>query len=250
MKILVPIKRVVDAYVKIRVKADQSDIDSVNVKMSMNPFDEIALEEALRLKEQGHASDVCAISIGTLASQETLRHALALGADRAILIQTEQVLEPLQLAQLLKIIALRETIQLILLGKQAIDDDANQTGQMVAALLNWPQATFASKVTIDQNRVTVEREIDGGLQTLRFDLPGVISADLRLNTPRFAKLPNIMKAKTKPLEIIQADTLSVDLTPRLETVSIEAPTARQKGIMVTSVDELLDKLRNQAKVIA
>lgn len=250
MKILVPVKRVIDAYVKIRLKADHSGIDSQNVKMSMNPFDEIALEEAIRLKEQGHATEIIAVSIGPLAAQETLRQALALGADRAILIQTEFELEPLHIAKILHNITTRETPELVLLGKQAIDDDANQTGQMLAALLQWPQATFASKITLEQRDVTVEREIDGGLQTLRFTLPGVISTDLRLNTPRFAKLPNIMKAKSKPLEIIQADTLNIDLTPRHTCVRIDAPAVRAKGIVVHSVDELIDKLRNEAKVIA
>ena len=249
MKILVPVKRVVDAYVKIRLKSDHSDIDTQNVKMSMNPFDEIALEEALRLKEQGPATEIVAVSIGSLTSQETLRQALALGADRAILIQTDLSLESLAIAKLLKVLCDREAPELLILGKQAIDNDANQTGQMLAALLNWPQATFASKVSIDQQQVTIEREIDGGLQTLRFTLPGLITTDLRLNTPRFAKLPNIMKAKSKPLEIIPAETLNVDLTTRLTTLSVTAPAARQKGIFVTTVDELLDKLRHEAKVI-
>ncbi len=249
MKILVAVKRVIDPYAKIRVNADQTGIETHNVKLSMNPFDEIALEEALRLKEQGLASEIIVISIGPIQAQETLRQGLALGADRAILIQTDQDLEPLVIAQLLNRISLREAPQLIILGKQAIDNDANQTGQMLAALLNWPQATFASKVTIDQQRVTVEREIDGGLQTLAFDLPGIITTDLRLNTPRFAKLPNIMKAKSKPLEIIASETLGIDLTPRLTTLSIKPPPIRPKGILVHSVDELIDKLRFEAKVI-
>lgn len=250
MKVLVPIKRVVDAYVKIRVKSDHSAIDEQNVKMSINPFDEIAIEEAIRLQEAGIATEIVAVSIGPLACQETLRQALALGADRAILIQTEADLEPLAIAKLLKVITLREQPQLLLLGKQAIDNDANQTGQMLAALLNWPQATFASKISIDQNQATVEREIDGGLQTLQFALPGVITTDLRLNTPRFAKLPNIMKAKSKPLAILNVDELDVDIAPRLQTLTVETPSARSKGIQVHSVDELIDKLKNEAKVIA
>lgn len=250
MKVLVPIKRVVDAYVKIRVKTDHSAVDDQNVKMSMNPFDEIAIEEAIRLQEQGIATEVVAVSIGPIACQETLRQALALGADRAILIQTDADLEPLAIAKLLKAITLREQPQLLLLGKQAIDNDANQTGQMLAALLDWPQATFASKISIDQNQATVEREIDGGLQTLQFTLPGVITTDLRLNTPRFAKLPNIMKAKSKPLSLLNVDELEVDITPRLQTLKVETPSARSKGIQVHSVDELIDKLKHEAKVIA
>lgn len=250
MKVLVPIKRVVDAYVKIRVKTDQSAVDDQNVKMSMNPFDEIAIEEAIRLQEQGIVTEIVAVSIGPIACQETLRQALALGADRAILIQTEADLEPLTIAKLLKVIAQLEEPQLLLLGKQAIDNDANQTGQMLAALLNWPQATFASKITIVEQQVTVEREIDGGLQTLQFTLPGVITTDLRLNTPRFAKLPNIMKAKSKPLAILNVEELAVDVTPRLQTLKVETPSARLKGIQVHSVDELVDKLKHEAKVIA
>lgn len=250
MKVLVPIKRVVDAYVKIRVKTDQSAVDDQNVKMSMNPFDEIAIEEAIRLQEQGIVTEIVAVSIGPIACQETLRQALALGADRAILIQTEADLEPLAIAKLLQVITQREEPQLLLLGKQAIDNDANQTGQMLAALLNWPQATFASKITIVEQQVTVEREIDGGLQTLQFTLPGVITTDLRLNIPRFAKLPNIMKAKSKPLTILNVNELGVDVTSRLQTLKVEMPSARSKGIQVHSVDELLDKLKHEAKVIA
>lgn len=249
MKVLVPVKRVIDAYVKIRVKNDGSGVEQHNVKMAMNPFDEIALEEAICLKEKGSATEIIAVSIGPSANQDVLRQALALGADRAVLLQTEVELEPLHIAKLLQVITLREQVQLVLMGKQAIDDDANQTAQRLAALLTWPQATNASKVSIDQNHATVEREIDGGLQSLGFDLPGVISTDLRLNTPRFPKLPNIMKAKSKPLEILDADTLGVDLTLRLKTLQIEAPAARSQGIRVHSVDELLDKLRHQAKVL-
>jgi electron transfer flavoprotein beta subunit len=250
MKILVPIKRVIDAYVKIRVKGDCTGVETQNVKMAINPFDEIALEEAIRLKEKGHATEVVAISIGPVTNQESLRQALALGADRALLLQTEQEIQPLLVAKLLKEITLRETPQLILMGKQAIDDDSNQTGQMLAALLGWPQATFASKVQLENQQAIVEREVDGGLQTLAMTLPGIITTDLRLNTPRFAKLPDIMKAKSKPLEIIAADSLGIDLSPRLKTLKVEAPATRKAGIKVSSVDELLDKLRNEAKVIA
>ncbi len=250
MKVLVPVKRVVDYNVKVRAKTDGSGVDIANVKMSMNPFDEIALEEAIRLQEQGIATEIIAVSIGPITCQETLRQALALGADRAILLQTDLELEPLTIAKLLQVITEREQPQLVLLGKQAIDNDANQTGQMLAALLHWPQATFASKISIAQGVATAEREIDGGLQTVQLSLPGVISTDLRLNTPRFAKLPNIMKAKSKPLQILQANELAIDLTPRLKPLKVETPGVRAKGIQVHSVDELLDKLRHEAKVIA
>ncbi len=249
MKILIPLKRVIHPYVKIRIKSDGSGVETQNVKMAMNPFDEIALEEAIRLKEKGIATEVVIVSIGSPTSQETLRHGLALGADTAILVQTDQSLEPLAIAKLLKAIAEKQAAQLIMMGKQAIDDDCNQTGQMLAALLNWPQATFASQVSIENNTATVQRETDNGLQTIRVTLPAVITTDLRLNTPRFAKLPDIMKAKSKPLETLTAESLGVALNLRLNLKTVAAPTPRQAGIKVASVDELLNKLRNEAKVI-
>lgn len=249
MKILVPVKRVLDYNVKARVKSDGSGIDLANVKMSMNPFDEIALEEAVRLKEAGAATEVLVMSCGVAACQETLRTALALGADRAILLHTDAELEPLAVAKLIKAVAEKEQPQLILCGKQAIDDDANQTGQMAAALLGWPQATFASKVVISAGTATVTREIDGGLETLEIKLPAVITADLRLNEPRYASLPNIMKAKKKPLDTITPEALAVDIAPRLVTLKVSEPPKRQAGVRVADVAQLVDKLKNEAKVV-
>jgi electron transfer flavoprotein beta subunit len=249
MKVLVAVKRVVDYNVKIRVKADQTGVELTNVKMAMNPFDEIAVEEAVRMKEAGEATEIVAVSLGTSASQETIRYAMALGADRGILVQTEQALEPLAVAKLLKTVAERENPSLVILGKQAIDDDCNQTGQMLAALLDWPQGTFASKVELGDGELQVTREIDGGLETVKLSLPAVVTTDLRLNEPRYAKLPNIMKAKKKPLDVIDAGNTGVDLTPSLTTVKVTEPSQRQAGIRVGSVSELVDKLRNEAKVI-
>jgi electron transfer flavoprotein beta subunit len=249
MKILVPIKRVIDYNVKIRVRADGSGVDTANVKMSMNPFDEIAVEEAVRLKEKGVATEIIAVSCGVAACQETLRTALAIGADRAILVQTDVELQPLAVAKLLKALVAKESPQLVILGKQAIDDDANQTGQMLAALLDWPQATFASKVDIASGRATIKREIDGGLETLSMDLPAVVTTDLRLNEPRYATLPNIMKAKKKPLETVTPEALGVDVKPRLATVKVSEPPKRKGGGRVADVHELVQKLRNEAKVI-
>lgn len=249
MKILVAVKRVIDYNVKIRVKTDGSGIETSNVKMSMNPFDEIALEEAIRLKEAGIAKEIIAISIGNQFCQETLRAALALGADKAILVQTETEVQPLGVAKVLQAIVAREEPQLVLLGKQAIDDDSNQTGQMLAALLNWPQSTFASKISINQNNAEVMRETDTGLETLSVNLPAVITADLRLNQPRYASLPNIMKAKQKPLTIISAEDLGVDITPRLTVLKVEAPAARKAGEKLTTVEELINKLKHEVRVI-
>jgi len=249
LKILIPIKRVIDFNVKVRVKPDGSGVDTANVKMSMNPFDEIAVEEAVRLKEKGVASEIVAVSCGATPSQETLRTALALGADRAILVQTEAELQPLAVAKLLRAIVERESPQLVLLGKQAIDDDANQTGQMLAALLDWPQATFASKVDVAAGKATVKREVDGGLETVEVTLPAVVTTDLRLNEPRYATLPNIMKAKKKPLETLTPDTLGVDVTPRLATLKVTEPAKRKGGGKVADVKELVAKLRNEAKVL-
>jgi electron transfer flavoprotein beta subunit len=249
MKVLVAVKRVVDYNVKIRVKADQSGVELANVKMAMNPFDEIAVEEAVRMKEAGRATEIVAVSLGTSASQETIRYAMALGADRGILVQTDQELEPLAVAKLLKAVAERENPDLVILGKQAIDDDCNQTGQMLAALLDWPQGTFASKVELGEGEMQVTREIDGGLETVKLQLPAVVTTDLRLNEPRYAKLPNIMKAKKKPLDVIDAGETGVDLTPRLVTLKVSEPSQREAGIRVGSVSELVEKLRNEAKVI-
>ncbi len=249
MKILVPVKRVVDYNVKVRVKADQTGVDIANVKMSMNPFDEISIEEAVKLKEAGIATEIVAISIGVTQCQETLRTALAMGADRAILVETTAEVQPLGVAKLLKAICDKETPQLVILGKQAIDDDSNQTGQMLAALLNWPQATFASKVTIANGEAEVMREIDGGMETVAIKLPAIITTDLRLNTPRYATLPNIMKAKKKPLDITTADALGVDISPRLKTLKVVEPPKRKGGVMVANVAALIDKLKNEAKVI-
>jgi electron transfer flavoprotein beta subunit len=249
LKVLVPIKRVVDYNVKVRVKADGSGVDLANVKMSMNPFDEIAVEEAVRLKEAGTASEVIVVSCGRAPCQETLRTALALGADLAILVETEVELQPLAVAKLLKALVDKEQPQLVILGKQAIDDDANQTGQMLAALLGWPQATFASKVKVAPGTITVTREVDGGLETLSMPLPAVVTTDLRLNDPRYATLPNIMKAKKKPLDIVTPDSLGVDVAPRLTTLKVVEPPKRQGGVKVGDVAELVAKLKNEAKVI-
>ncbi len=249
MQILVPVKRVVDYNVKVRVKGDGSGVELANVKMSMNPFDEIALEEAVRIKEAGIATEVVAVSCGINACQETLRTALALGADRALLIETDAELQPLAVAKLLKAVVEKEQPQLVILGKQAIDDDANQTGQMLAALLAWPQATFASKVVISGQTAAVTREIDGGLETLEIGLPAIVTADLRLNEPRYATLPNIMKAKKKPLATTTPAELGVDVTPRLKTLNVAEPAKRQAGIKVADVAELVAKLKNEAKVI-
>ena len=249
MKVLVAVKRVIDYNVKIRVKPDGSGVDTANVKMSMNPFDEIAVEEAIRLKEKGIATEIVAVSCGVAACQETLRTALAIGADRAILVESDSELQPLAVAKLLKALVDKEQPQLVLLGKQAIDDDANQVGQMLAALLGWPQATFASKVDIAPGKATVKREIDGGLETLEMPLPLVITTDLRLNEPRYATLPNIMKAKKKPLDVIKPDALGVDVAPRLTTLKVVEPPKRKGGGKVADVAELVAKLRNEAKVI-
>ncbi|MBU0751462.1 MAG: electron transfer flavoprotein subunit beta/FixA family protein [Gammaproteobacteria bacterium] len=249
MKVLVPVKRVIDYNVKVRVKADGSGVDLANVKMAMNPFDEIAVEEAIRLKEAGIATEVVAVSCGAANCQETLRTAMALGADRAILVEADVELQPLAVAKLLKALVEKEAPQLVILGKQAIDDDANQTGQMLAALLGWPQATFASKVVVADGRATVTREIDGGLETLELPLPAVITTDLRLNEPRYATLPNIMKAKKKPLDNVKPADLGVDVAPRLTTLKVVEPPRRQAGVKVADVAELVAKLKNEAKVI-
>jgi electron transfer flavoprotein beta subunit len=250
MKVLVPVKRVVDYNVKVRVKPDGSGVDIANVKMSMNPFDEIAVEEAVRLKERGVATEVVAVSCGVTASQETLRTALALGADRAILVETDVELQPLAVAKLLQALVGREAPRLVICGKQAIDDDANQTGQMLAGLLGWPQATSASRVEIAGDKAIVKREVDGGLETIEASLPLVVTADLRLNEPRYATLPNIMKAKKKPFEIVKPEALGVDVAPRLITLKVVEPPKRQGGGKVADVKELVAKLRNEAKVIS
>jgi electron transfer flavoprotein beta subunit len=249
MKVLVPVKRVVDYNVKIRVKADGSGVETANVKMSMNPFDEIAVEEAVRLKESKAATEVVAVSLGVQAAQETLRTALAMGADRAIHVVTDTELQPLAVAKALKAIVDKEQPQLVILGKQAIDDDANQTGQMLAALLGWAQGTFASKVVVGADTVTVTREVDGGLETVELKLPAVVTSDLRLNEPRYASLPNIMKAKKKPIDTMSLADLGVDPTPRLKTLKVAEPPKRSAGIKVKTVQELVDKLKNEAKVI-
>jgi electron transfer flavoprotein beta subunit len=250
MKILVTAKRVIDYNVKVRVKPDGSGVDASNVKMSMNPFDEIAVEEAVRLREKGVATEVVAVSCGPAACQETLRNALAIGADRAILVETDVDLQPLAVAKLLKAVVAKESPQLVILGKQAIDDDANQVGQMLAALLDWPQATFASKVEVGNGRLTVKREIDGGNETVEAALPAVVTADLRLNEPRYATLPNIMKAKKKPLEVVKPDALGVDVAPRLAILGVAEPPKRQGGGKVADVKELVAKLRTEAKVVS
>ena len=249
MKVLVPVKRVVDYNVKVRVKSDGSGVDIANVKMSMNPFDEIALEEATRLKEGGKVTEVVAVTCGVTQAQETLRTAMAIGADRGVLVETGPEIEPLGVAKVLKALADKEQPQLIILGKQAIDDDSNQTGQMLAALLGWPQATFASKVVLEDGKVTVTREVDGGLETVALSLPAIVTTDLRLNEPRYVTLPNIMKAKKKPLETIKPEDLGVDVTPRLKTLKVAEPAKRSAGIKVPDVATLVAKLRTEAKVI-
>ncbi len=249
MKVLVAVKRVIDYNVKIRVKSDNTGVETANVKMSMNPFDEIGIEEAVRLKEAGTATELVAVSMGVTQSQETIRTALAMGADRGILVETDQELQPLAVAKLLKALVEREQPGLVIVGKQAIDDDSNQVGQMLAALLGWAQGTFASKLTIADGKAEVVREVDGGLETVSLAMPVVVTADLRLNTPRYASLPNIMKAKKKPIETLKADDLGVDVAPRLKTVKVVEPQKREAGIKVESVSELVDKLRNEAKVI-
>ena len=249
MKILVAVKRVVDYNVKVRAKADGSGVETANVKMSMNPFDEIAVEEAVRLQEAGKAKEIVAVSLGVAACQDTIRTALAMGADRGILVETDAELQPLAVAKLLKALVDKEKPDLVILGKQAIDDDFNQTGQMLAALLGWPQGTFASKVEPGAGEVTVTREVDGGLETVALKLPALVTTDLRLNEPRFVKLPNIMKAKKKPLEVLKPADLGVDVTPRLITLKVQEPPKRQAGIKVDSVAALVDKLHKEAHVI-
>jgi electron transfer flavoprotein beta subunit len=249
MKILVPVKRVVDYNVKVRVKPDQTGVDLANVKMSMNPFCEIAVEEAIRLKEKGVATEIIAVSVGPTQAQETIRTALAMGADRGILVQTDDAVEPLAVAKTLKAIVEAEAPEMVLLGKQAIDGDNNQTGQMLAALLDWPQGTFASEVVVADGKVNVTREIDGGLQTVALELPAIVTTDLRLNEPRYASLPNIMKAKRKPIDMKTPADFGVDMTPRLEVLKVSEPAKREAGIKVESVAELVDKLKNEAGVI-
>jgi len=249
MKVLVPVKRVVDFNVKIRVKSDGSGVDLANVKMSMNPFDEIAVEEAVRIKERGEASEVVAVSIGPVKAQDTLRTALAMGADRAILVKTDAVVEPLAVAKLLKRVVEDEGADLVIMGKQAIDDDCNQSGQMLAGLLGWPQGTFASKIELADGKVRVVREIDGGLETLLLSRPAVITTDLRLNEPRYASLPNIMKAKKKPIDETTPEALGVDIAPRLKVLEVAEPKVREAGIKVDSVAVLIDKLKNEAGVL-
>ncbi|CAN5267662.1 electron transfer flavoprotein subunit beta/FixA family protein [soil metagenome] len=249
MKVLVPVKRVVDYNVKVRVKSDGSDVDIANAKMSMNPFDEIAIEEAVRLKEKGVATEVIAVSCGPTQAQETLRTAMAIGADRGILVEADAKIEPLAVAKVLKALVEKEQPQLVILGKQAIDDDSNQTGQMLAALLDWPQATFASKVEVTGATVKVTREIDGGLETLELTLPAIITTDLRLNEPRYVTLPNIMKAKKKTIDMVKPADIGVDITPRLTLVKVAEPPVRKAGVKVPDVATLVDKLRNEAKAI-
>jgi electron transfer flavoprotein beta subunit len=249
MKALVAVKRVIDYNVKIRVKADKTGVETANVKMSMNPFDEIAIEEAIRLKEGGTVTEIVAVSLGPQQCQETIRTALAMGADRGIHVLTDQVLEPLAVAKLLKAIIAKEAPQLAILGKQAIDDDCNQTGQMLAALLDWPQATFASKLQLGADKATVTREVDGGLETIEIKLPAVVTTDLRLNEPRYASLPNIMKAKKKPIEQMTPEALGVDIKPRLVTLQVTEPAKRQGGKKLGSVEELVEKLMTEAQVI-
>ncbi len=249
MKLLVPVKRVVDYNVKVRVKADQTAVETAGVKMSMNPFDEIAVEEAVRLKEKGVATEIIAVSMGVMQCQETIRTALAMGADRGILVETDIGLEPLAVAKMLRALVAKEGIELVIMGKQAIDDDMNATGQMLAALLGWPQGTFASKVEIADGTATVTREVDGGLETIALTLPAIITADLRLNEPRYASLPNIMKARKKTIDMIKPADLGVDPAPRLTTLKVTEPPRRAAGVKVGSVAELVAKLRNEAKVI-
>ncbi len=249
MKVLVAVKRVIDYNVKIRVKSDNTGVETANVKMSMNPFDEIAVEEAIRLKEAGKADEVVVVSMGEKKCQETIRTALAMGGDRGILVETDEDLQPLAVAKILKGIVEKENPDMIILGKQAIDDDNGQTGQMLAALLGWPQGTFASKVELGDGSVNVTREVDGGLQTVKLSLPAIVTSDLRLNEPRYAALPNIMKAKKKPLDTVSPADFGVDVTPRLKVLKVEEPAARSAGIKVESVAQLVDKLKNEAKVI-
>jgi len=249
MKVLVAIKRVIDAYVKVRVKADGSGVETQNVKMSMNPFCEIAVEEAVRMKEAGVASEIIVVSCGQQNSQETIRTALAMGAGRGILVESDEELQPLAIAKLLKAVVEKEQPEVVLMGKQAVDNDFNQTGQMLAALLDWSQATFASKIEKGDGVLTVTREIDGGLETLEIKLPAIVTADLRLNEPRYASLPNIMKAKKKPIEVLPAADLGIEAAPRLSVLKVSEPPARQAGVKVGSVAELVDKLKNEAKVI-
>jgi electron transfer flavoprotein beta subunit len=249
MKVLVPVKRVVDYNVKVRVKADQTGVDLNNVKMSMNPFDEIAVEEAIRMKEAGTVSEIVAISIGVQQCQETIRTALAMGADRGILVKTEAALEPLHVAKILAAVIADEAPELVILGKQAIDDDCNQTGQMLAALLGWPQGTFASKLEVQDGKLSVMREVDGGLQTVLLNMPTVVTTDLRLNEPRYASLPNIMKAKKKPIDEKTPEDLGIDVAPRLTVLKVEEPPKREAGVKVENVAELVDKLRNDVGVI-
>src|SRR5436190_19718518 len=249
MKALVAVKRVVDFNVKVRVKADQTGVETANVKMSMNPFDEIAVEEAVRLKEAGLVTEIVAVSCGLTACQETLRTALAIGADRAILVETDAELQPLAVAKLLTAVARKESPDLVILGKQAIDDDSNQTGQMLAALMGWPQATFASKIELADGGAKVTREVDGGLETISIKLPAVVTTDLRLNEPRYVTLPNIMKAKKKTLEMLKPDALGVDVAPRLQTLKVVEPAKRKAGVKVADATALVDNLRNEAKVL-
>ena len=249
MKILVPVKRVVDYNVKVRVKKDETDVELDNVKMSMNPFDEIAVEEALRLKEKGIASEVIAISIGFQEVQETIRNALAMGADKGIFVNCTSKLEPLSVAKILASICNKIKPDLVIMGKQAIDDDMNATGQMLSAILNWGQATFASKLEIKNKKIKVSREIDGGIENIEVNLPAIVTTDLRLNEPRYASLPNIMKAKRKPIDEIKVEDLNINTEPRLEILKVEEPKSREAGVMVKSVDEMIEKLKNEAKVI-
>jgi len=249
MKVLVAVKRVIDYNVKIRVKADKTGVETANVKMSMNPFDEIGVEEAIRMKEAGKATEVIAFSAGPAQCQETIRTALAMGADRGVLVQTDAELQPLAVAKLMKAVVDKEGIQLVIVGKQAIDDDSNQTGQMLAALLGWSQGTFANKLQISDGKIEVKREVDGGLENISLKLPAVITTDLRLNEPRYASLPNIMKAKKKPIDAQTPDALGVDIAPRLKTLKVEEPPKRKAGVKVKTVAELVDKLRNEAGVI-
>jgi electron transfer flavoprotein beta subunit len=249
MKVLVPVKRVVDFNVKIRVKSDGSGVELANVKMSMNPFDEIAVEEALRLKEKGQATEIVCVSIGTAQSAETIRTGLAMGADRGILVKTDKTPEPLAVAKLLKAVVEQEKPALVIMGKQAIDDDCNQTGQMLAALTGWPQGTFASKLLLEGESILVTREVDGGLQTVKLRLPAIVTTDLRLNEPRYASLPNIMKAKKKPIDEKTPDALGVDLSPRLQVLKTTEPAGRKAGVKVKSVSELVDKLKNEMGLI-
>ena len=249
MKVLVTVKRVIDPYVKVRVKADGSGVETANVKMSINPFCEIACEQAVRMKEAGVVTEIVAVSIGTMQSQETLRTAMAMGADRGILVETDVEVQPLAVAKVMKAIVAKENPRLVIMGKQAIDDDSNQSGQMVAALLGWPQAAFISKISINGDDADCTREIDGGLEKLTIRLPAVVTADLRLNEPRYVTLPNIMKAKKKPLEVIKPDALGVDVAPRLTTLKVEEPAKRGAGVQVADVGELVAKLKNEAKVI-